>query len=139
MTFERWFLASGIALCLFSLWAIGRHDWLRLVRPSRRITASVTGHRESWENSSRSYAAIYAFTDETGQHEVIDAVHKSFPLPETGARVPVGGLSFGPGAGTFARQRAGHPMRRRAPAFRAWDLPVELAFCSWTTTPSTWR
>jgi len=87
MTFERWFLASGIALCLFSLWAIGRHDWLRLVRPSRRITASVTGHRESWENSSRSYAAIYAFTDETGQHEVIDAVHKSFPLPETGARV----------------------------------------------------
>jgi hypothetical protein len=81
---EDWFIWIGIGLCLFSLWAVARYDWLRLTRPSRRVLARVTGHRESWENSSKSYAAIYSFSAEGGTHEVEDAVHSSYPLPEVG-------------------------------------------------------
>lgn len=84
---ERYFLYAGIALVLFSLWAIARHDLLRLTRSIRRVQARVGGHRTSWENSARSYATIYEFSDETGQHSVVDAVHGSFPKPEVGALV----------------------------------------------------
>ena len=87
MTAERWFLGAGIALCLFALWALVRHDWLRWTRPAVRVRAVVTGHRTSWENSARSYAAIYAFTTETGEHEVIDPLHSSFPKPDPGTQV----------------------------------------------------
>lgn len=78
------FTWAGIALCAFSLWAIGRHDVLRLTRPSRRVLARVKGHRASWENSSKSYAAIYAFSAEGGEHEVEDALHSSYPIPAVG-------------------------------------------------------
>lgn len=84
---ERWFLGAGIALCLFSLWAVARHDWQRLIRPGRRVLARVTGHRESWENAARFYAAIYSFQDENGTHEVVDAVHASNPFPPVGTQV----------------------------------------------------
>lgn len=82
---ESFFFLSGMALCLFALWAVARHDWLRLTRPKRRVLARVKGHRTSWENSSKSYAAIYAFSAEGGSHEVEDALHASFPQPEVGA------------------------------------------------------
>lgn len=84
---ERHFLFAGIALCLFSLWAISRHDWLRLTRPMLRVMATVSDHRESWDNSSRSYAAIYTFTAEGGSHRVEDALHSSFRKPEVGTLV----------------------------------------------------
>ena len=78
-------LIAGTALCLFSLWAIARYDWLRLVRPSRRVTGVVTGHRSSWDDNSKTYAAIYRFRDESGEHEVIDAVYRPARQPELGA------------------------------------------------------
>jgi hypothetical protein len=84
---ETWFLAAGIALTLFALGAVVRHDWLRLTRPMVRVLATVSGHRESWDNSARSYAAIYTFTTEGGRHEVEDALHSSFRKPELGALV----------------------------------------------------
>lgn len=81
---EAFFLWSGIALSAFALWAIARNDWLRLTRPRMRVIARVKGHRESWENASKSYAAIYAFTAEGGPCEVEDAVHSSYRQPEVG-------------------------------------------------------
>lgn len=84
---EHWLLGAGIAVSLFSLWAIGRHDWVRLIRPSRRVTAEVTGHRSSWEDSSYTYAAIYRFRDEAGQHEVIDMVYRAVARPAAGTFV----------------------------------------------------
>jgi hypothetical protein len=84
---ENWFLGAAIALLGFALWALVRHDWLRLTRKSRRVNACVTGHRTRWEDSGRSYAAIYAFSDESGNHEVVDAVHDPAPRLVTGTVV----------------------------------------------------
>ena len=81
---ERWFLYAGMALCLFSLWAIARHDWLRLTRPARRVIGEVVGHRIHRDSDAPSYAAIYRFTAEGAVHEVHDAVHGSRPGPPEG-------------------------------------------------------
>ena len=82
-----YFLIAGQALCLFSLWAIARHDWVRLTRPSRRITAVVTGYRSSWSDGSKSFAAIYRFALGGAEHDVIDGVYGSSPKPPVGTRV----------------------------------------------------
>ncbi len=79
------FLWAGMALCLFALWALARHDWLRLTRPARRVTARVSGHRATWDDGSYSYAAIYRFTDGDGVQEVIDDVSTARPRPAVGA------------------------------------------------------
>ena len=78
---RAYFIWAGIALCAFALWAIARHDWLRLTSPSRRVNARVTGHRTSWEDGSKSYAAIYGFTAEGGSHEVVDQVYSASQQP----------------------------------------------------------
>ncbi len=82
---EHYFLFAGVALCLFSLWAIARHDWLRLTRPGRLACGKVTGYRSNFEDGSYSYAAIYHFADESGPHEVVDAVYHLARQPELGA------------------------------------------------------
>jgi hypothetical protein len=84
---ENWFLGAGIALCLFSLWAISRHDWLRLIRPIRRAVGEVCNHRISHDADGVSYAAIYRFTAEDGEHEVIDAVYSVAAKPPIGTRI----------------------------------------------------
>ena len=104
---EYYILYGGMALCLFSLWAIARYDWLRLTRPSRRVTGVVTGHLESWEDSACSYAAIYAFEDEAGRHVVEDALHQSFARPAVGTRVEL-------------THPEGHPQLARPPRPRLW-------------------
>jgi hypothetical protein len=81
---ENYFLWAGMALCLFSLWALARYDWLRLTRPSRRVMGRVIGHRTGWDEGSKNYAAIYAFSDESGAHEVIDSVYSGSPRPSVG-------------------------------------------------------
>ena len=81
---ENYFIWAGIALCLFSLWAIARHDWLRLTRPSRRVTGRVTGHRSHFEDNTHNFAAIFSFSDEAGSHEVIDSVYSSDRRPSVG-------------------------------------------------------
>lgn len=80
---ETVILSVGLFLCLACLWLLGRRDWLRIARPSRRVTASVTGHRVSHDDGT-SYSAIYAFTDESGGHEVIDAIYEPVPRPPVG-------------------------------------------------------
>lgn len=81
---ETAILSVGLFLCLACLWLLGRRDWLRLARPRRQVTARVTGHRVSHDDGT-SYSAIYAFTDESGRHEVIDAVYEPAPRPPVGA------------------------------------------------------
>ncbi len=87
LAMELYFLIAGQALCLFSLWAIARYDWVRLTRASRRIGAVVTGHRSSWSDGSKSFAAIYRFTLGGAEHDVTDAVYGSSPKPPVGTRV----------------------------------------------------
>ena len=82
-------LGAGIALCAFSLWAMARHDLLRLLRPGRRVMAQVTGHRCGFSDSTKIYAAIYAFSDETGRHEAIDQVYSGAPRPAVGTLIEV--------------------------------------------------
>jgi len=81
---ERYFLWASIALCAFALWAIARHDWLRLTRPMRRVIGTVTGHRTGYEDGHKTFAAIYAFCDETGAHDVVDPVFSAKPQPDVG-------------------------------------------------------
>lgn len=80
---ETAILLTGLFLCLVTLWLLGRHDWVRLTRPRRRVTASVTGHRVTRDDAT-SYSAIYAFTDDSGRHEVTDAVYEATPRPPVG-------------------------------------------------------
>ncbi|WP_295530658.1 hypothetical protein [Novosphingobium sp. Chol11] len=71
------FLLAGLALCLFSLWALARHDWLRLTRPPRRVLATVVGYRGSMDEGHRNFAARFRFSAEGAEHEVVDAVYGS--------------------------------------------------------------
>lgn len=83
---ESAFLWAEIALCLFSLGALARHDWPRLTLSTRRVMAQVTGHRTGWDEAALTFAAIYRFTDESGTHEVIDAVYSARPQPPVGTQ-----------------------------------------------------
>jgi hypothetical protein len=104
---EIYFLWAGMALSLFSLWALARFDWLRLTRPSRRVMGRVTGHRSGWDDGSKNYAAIYSFSDERGVHEVIDAVYSGSPRPPVGT---LRELSY----------PEGHPELARPPRLAMW-------------------
>jgi hypothetical protein len=104
---ERYFLYAGIALCLFSLWAIARHDWVRLTRPSRRVLAQVTGHRTGRSDGAVNYAAIYRFSADGRDHDVTDAVYSSRPRPPLGEIVELG-------------YPAGHPDLARPPRLLMW-------------------
>lgn len=70
---------SGVALCLFALWAIGRHDWVRLTRPRCTVTARVVGHRKVADSGGdgASYAARLAFAVAGQAHEVTDQLAHS--------------------------------------------------------------
>ena len=81
---ETYFLVAGIALCLFSLWALARHDWLRLTRPARQAIGTVVGHRTGLDEGQRTYAPIYRFVAEDGEHEVIDPVYSRRANPDIG-------------------------------------------------------
>lgn len=91
---EAWFLYAGMALCLFALWAIARHDWVRLTTMSRQADGEVIGHRISRDSDGTSYAATYRFSAEGKVHEVVDPVLSPRPIPDEGTKVsltyPVG-------------------------------------------------
>lgn len=81
-----WLLYLGIALCLFSLWAIARRDLVRLGARMREVDAEVTGHRTRRDEDGIHYAAVYAFRAEGARHEVIDDVYSASPVPAIGQR-----------------------------------------------------
>ncbi|MEI6640436.1 MAG: DUF3592 domain-containing protein [Novosphingobium sp.] len=84
---ELFFLLAGQALCLFSLWALAHRDWVRMTRPAMRVSAVVTGYRSTWNEGSRSYAPVYRFTSEGGEHEVVEAVYSGAQKPDLGTLV----------------------------------------------------
>ncbi|WP_068071156.1 hypothetical protein [Novosphingobium lentum] len=84
---KTYFLCASIALCLFSLWAIGRYDWLRLTRRSCRVEARVTGFRSLRDSDGISFAAVYTFSIGGAAHEVVDAVHSTVRRPPEGTAV----------------------------------------------------
>lgn len=104
---ERWFLYAGMALCLFSLWAIGRRDLVRLRGRSRAVPAEVTGHRISRDADGITHAAIYTFHADSQQHEVIDQVYYASPRPPIGTMVTL-------------HYPEGHPDLARVPRPALW-------------------
>jgi hypothetical protein len=86
---REFFIWCGVAVCLFSLWAIGRHDWLRLTRRSLRATATVTGYRSSREDGRVTYAPVLRFEFEGREHEVVDAVYSARRTPGEGTQMEV--------------------------------------------------
>lgn len=104
---KLWFIGGGILLCLFSLWAIGRYDWLRLTRPARRVMGEVTGFRAGNAKGGRTYAPVYRFADEGGSHEVVDALFSSSQNPPLGSMREL----------TYP---AGHPELARPPRPLMW-------------------
>lgn len=108
-----YFIWSGVALCLFSLWAIGRHDWLRLTRPSRRASAEVVGYRSSREDGRVTYAPVLRFVFEGQEHEVVDAVYSARRTPAEGTQMDV-------------RWPEGRPDLARPPRLMMWGAVYAL-------------
>lgn len=115
---KLWFTGGGVALCLFALWAIGRYDWLRLTRPTRRVTGEVIGYNAGITSGRRTYAPIYRFADEAGVHEVIDALFASTRNPPLGSTREL----------TYPE---GHPQLARPPRPLMW-VTVYLGFVGLT-------
>ncbi|MCW1383283.1 DUF3592 domain-containing protein [Novosphingobium sp. KCTC 2891] len=86
---ERSILLAGLALCLFSLWALLRHDVRRLIAPAREARAVVVGHVANWDDGERTYAARLRFQADEQVHEVTDQRLRRQPLPPEGAAVIV--------------------------------------------------
>lgn len=95
-------ILAGVAMCLFALWALWRHDRLRVAAPSRRVSAQVCGHEARWFEDTRSYAARYRFSAEGAEHEVVDAVFTPTRSPPEGAHVE---LAYPAGRPDLARPR----------------------------------
>ena len=84
---ETFAIYSGLLLCAAALAVIVRHDWLRLTRPSRRVSARVSGHRRSMDDDGTSWAATYRFSTAEGEFEVVDQVYGARQRPEEGTVV----------------------------------------------------
>ena len=106
---EAWFLYAGIALCLFSLWALLRHDLLRLTSISHQVDAEVVDHRSLFEDGARNFAAVFRFSAEGREHEVLDQVYSTTRRPQLGTRLQ---LSY----------PVGHPELARVPRVLMWTL-----------------
>ena len=82
-----YFLLAGQALCLFSLWVLARADLVRLMCPAIHVEAVVTSYRSTWNEGSRSYAPVYRFTSEGGEHAVTEALYSTVQKPPVGTVV----------------------------------------------------
>ena len=80
-------LWTGTALVVFSLWAISRHDVLRIMRTSFKVKARVVGHRTIWEDGQKLYSARFAFDVDGHSVEVVDQMQNSTPRPSLGSEV----------------------------------------------------
>lgn len=69
---EPFILWASVALVVFALWAIARHDWLRLTRASAKVQAKVIGYRSNSDDGQKSYSARFAFDVEGQPCEVSD-------------------------------------------------------------------
>jgi hypothetical protein len=76
-------------LCVFSLWALIRHDRLRLGAPSREARAVVVGYTQGWSDGQPNYAARLRFDAEGATHDVTDQIYRSIRKPPEGTAVIV--------------------------------------------------
>ena len=97
---ERVILITGICFCLFALWAVLRHDWHRIGQPSRRVTARVIGYRAHHDSDGKGFAAVYRFSAEGREFEVIDQLYSARRDPPEGTAVE---LSYPYGRPDLAR------------------------------------
>lgn len=95
------FILAGIAICLFCLFAIAKRDWVRWRNPAMRVSARVAGHRTSRSGGDIDFAAIYRFTAEGVEHEVIDEVCSISRQPPEGTHVE---LTYPTGRPDLARR-----------------------------------
>lgn len=86
---REYFIWGGVLLCLASIWAMARHDWIRLTRPKRQVLARLSGHRLVSGHETRSYAACYAFEAEGRVHEVVDQLAQARRKGDEGDVVPL--------------------------------------------------
>lgn len=84
---KDYFLFGGMALALFSLWVLIRRDWVRLFSPSCRVAAQVVDHQQSYSDGALCFAAVYRFTADGAEHQVIDQVFGSTRKPPVGSKV----------------------------------------------------
>jgi len=106
---ERVFLWAGIALCVVSLWAVARRDWVRVTRPSRAVRAEVVGHLKNESDGAETWAARMRFSAEGAEHEVVDEVYSARRQPPVGAAVTL-------------RYPLGHPPLARLPRPWTWGF-----------------
>ena len=104
---KAYFLWSGIALCLFSLWVLARRDWIRLTRPAHSAMGEVIGHKAGWSEGHATYAAILRFDHPGGTCEVVDQVYSGSPRPPVGTIIAL-------------RYPEGHPELARPPRILLW-------------------
>src|SRR4051812_24693033 len=104
---EAFVIVIGLALIGFSLWAIARHDWLRLTRRSHRAAGGVTGRWIARDGDGNNFSVIYAFQTEAGEHTVQDAVQQHTPEPQVGTMREL-------------RYPEGHPELARPPRALLW-------------------
>ncbi|MFM5954250.1 MAG: DUF3592 domain-containing protein [Novosphingobium sp.] len=77
-----------------------RSDLPRWRSRSQTTLGEVIGHRSSYHDNARSFAAIYRFAAEGAEHEVIDQVYSARPQPPVGTLVQ---LSYPEGRPDLAR------------------------------------
>ena len=104
---KSYLLWGSLAMCLFAIWVMARRDWLRLSCPTCHATARVIGHRSSWSDGRRVYAAILRFSHVAGTSDVVDQMLSSSPRPPVGAFVEV-------------NYPEGHPDLARPPRVLMW-------------------
>jgi hypothetical protein len=71
----------GFALLVVVLIAMLWDDRLRMLRPSLKVEAEVIGHRAGMSDGHTDYAAVYRFTADGVQHDVVDNMYSTVKRP----------------------------------------------------------
>ena len=95
------------ALVLFALWAIARHDWVRLTRPSVKVRGRVVGHEAVQDDGNTCYSARIAFDVAGKPMEVLDQSRTLQTQPDVGTDV-------------LLRYPDGRPDLARIPRSKTW-------------------
>lgn len=84
---DAFFSWLGIALLGIVFAATLWRERLRILRPSVRVQAEVIGHRSGLSDGDMDYAAIYRFTADGVEHEVVDGIYTAIKRPDVGTSV----------------------------------------------------
>lgn len=84
---DAFFSWLGIALLGIVFAATLWRERLRILRPAVRVQAEVIGHRSGVSDGDTDYAAIYRFTADGVEHEVVDGIYTAIKRPDVGTSV----------------------------------------------------